>query len=222
VSLARRGRVRGLAGLTPDLERAIGKALATGTPPRPERRVALAGSGGRLLGGAEGDAPFALRAPVGTVVENAHPTFRWRSLKDATRYTVTVVDDAAQRDLITSQPLPAEPSGKEMEWRLPETAEPLQRDRVYRWYVVATLPGGEEVQSPGTTGTARFQVLAAPLAAELERARALDPPSRLAMGTAYARAGMNRQAEREFAALLRSNPNSAIARRLLGNIRRRR
>src|SRR5262249_49976608 len=172
-----------------------------------------------LMGTAQDAVPFAVLAPVGTVVESARPEFRWRPLEGATGYRVTVVDDQAQRDVATSGPLPTGAEHGELRWRLPESAPPLRRGGPYRWYVVATLPGGEEVQSPDQTHTARFQVLAVPLAADLEKARALDPPSRLALGIAYARAGLRNEAEAEFMALLRSNPRSPIARHLPRSVR---
>ncbi|HWS71875.1 MAG TPA: hypothetical protein VN605_07150, partial [Thermoanaerobaculia bacterium] len=66
---------------------------------------------------------------------------------------------------------------------------------------------------------ARFGVLDAPRAKEIDRLASQQPPSHLALGIAYAEAGALPDAEREFRVLVEENRGSDSARRLLDSVR---
>jgi hypothetical protein len=66
---------------------------------------------------------------------------------------------------------------------------------------------------------ARFKILNAHKAAEIEAARSRHPVSHLLLGTLYAEAGMLGEALNEFEALANENPRSDLPRKLAAKIR---
>jgi hypothetical protein len=79
---------------------------------------------------------------------------------------------------------------------------------------------GREVISPAPPAPeARFKILEAGRAEELGRSLDAAGASHLARGVLYARAGLLDDAEREIEALLRDNPRSNAARKLLRSLR---
>ncbi len=220
VTLDSRGKVAGLPALPPSLQEGVRVALDRQQLRTPGGLASLIRRPGRLLGPGRSDQPFTLRAPVGTFVLSERPAFRWAALKSATTFRVTVVDDAAQEDVATSETIPAGEGAAELEWQLPETGPGLRRGRTYRWYVVATLADGSEAQSPDRTGVAKFRVLEAGPLEVVEHGRTAAGGSHLALGVLYAQYGLLEEAEREFTALFAENPGAPAARRLLERVRR--
>lgn len=211
VTLAANGAVEGLGRLTPDEERAVSRALATGRVELPAGLAELARRDGALMGGAAGES-FEVGGPAGVVVREARPAFSWKRLEGADAYVVTVYD-AAYEEVARSRPLDGNA------WT---PAEALPRGRTYSWEVVALRGGRQVAKSPAPPAPeARFRILGEREAAELEATLARHPRSHLVRGTAYARAGLVADAEREFRALLSANPRSPAARRLLQNLKRR-
>ena len=95
----------------------------------------------------------------------------------------------------------------------------LSRGALYRWQVTAVV-NGEEVKSPVRPAPdAKFKVLDANAANRLADARAKHSRSHLLLGVLYAEAGLLADAERELGALVKKNPDSAVARRLLEKVR---
>ena len=212
VRLDARGQLTGMEGLPAPWRRAVRAALARGEVARPRALDALGGTAGTLLGDSEGGVSFALLGPLGTVVEDTRPKFRWRPLEGAESYTVDIFD-ARLNHVATSGPLTV------TEWRVPQ---PLTPAITYSWQVTA-LRGGEEVISPRLPAPqAKFAVLSQAAARELGRARRDHKDSHLLLGVLYAEAGLVDQAEREFQALAKANPQSPVARRLLRGLRRHR
>jgi hypothetical protein len=85
---------------------------------------------------------------------------------------------------------------------------------------VSARRGGEEITSPAPPAPeARFKVLGRAGLEELSAAERAGSSSHLLRGVLYARAGLLDEAEREFSALLRDNPHSPVARKLLRNVR---
>jgi hypothetical protein len=212
VTLDSAGRIGGLELGDPSLRKAVASAMKTGKPRIPRDVLGLRGSAGVLMGPASG-AGFGLDSPFATAVREPSPTLSWRKHPDAGGYSVTVVDDDADVNAIANVPV----SGTS--WSV---VPPLTRGKVYRWYVVAKLRDGREVHAPGPADpTARFYVLTAGENAKcadlLRRVKGSD----LAQGVAYASLGLLDDAGSQFQRLVRENPGSVLARRLLESVSKR-
>jgi hypothetical protein len=205
VKVDSRGRFTGLEALPAGWRRAVESALRARRVERPVVVEALGGQKETLLGDPGSASKFLIVGPAGTVVESEQPLFRWRALSGEASYVVAVFDSKFKR-VAKSGPLTT------TEWTCPRT---LERGSTYTWQVTA-LRDGEAIVSPSPPAPeARFRVLEQAAADELIRARQLRPASHLTLGVLYARAGMADEAEREFRALVESNPGSAVARSLL-------
>ena len=153
--------------------------------------------------------PFSLRSPVGKAIESDRPAFAWEALKDAESYEISIFDEAFNK-VVSSGRITA------TSWASPS---PLPRGRVYQWQVTA-LKDGVETRSPVRPAPdARFLVISSDAAAAIRQARSVRPRSNLLLGIAFAEAGMIEEARAEFNSLVRRNPNSATARRLLRSVR---
>jgi hypothetical protein len=83
---------------------------------------------------------------------------------------------------------------------------------------VTALADGRKVVSPSASSPEiKFAVLSAADFSELIRLRKSN--SHLALGVFYARAGLLAEAEPEFESLIRLNPQSELARKLLQSVR---
>ena len=208
VTLDVAGKLSGVIALSPAQEEAIKSALKTQKTVNSAALDGLGRAGVLLSGGASGE-NFNVRGPFGTVVESPLPILRWEALKGATGYKVTVYD--SNFNSVAASPLLTTTS-----WTV---AQPLKRGAVYSWYVTAQKEG-MEIKSPRPPAPeAKFKVLDASHAAALRRVRQTNPRSHLALGVLYAQAGLLEEAERELTALVRANPKSNLARRLLDNVR---
>jgi hypothetical protein len=151
--------------------------------------------------------PFTLRQPVGRVIETARPVFRWDPVDGASAYTVEIFDENFQR-------VASSPSLTGTTWK---TGSSLPRGRVYLWQVAA-LVDGAEVRSPTRPAPdAKFKVISSTNERAIDAARRSG--SRLALGIAYAEAGMLPEAEAELVALEKLNPRSEAIRILLRKVR---
>jgi hypothetical protein len=158
-------------------------------------------------GGDNRGARFSVIDPVGIVLLSDRPTFRWSPLEGATGYIVEVYDDKLKQVLIS-------PQLTDTSWRAPQS---LERGGIYSWQVTASK-GGEEFSSPRPPAPpAKFRILDQTLANEIVQARRAYASSHLTMALVYTQAGLLDEAEREFRALQKANPNSAISRRLLAS-----
>lgn len=209
IALDRQGRLSGAEQLPPAYQHLVKEALSKQSVTRPDSLEGLKRRGSSLMGGNDQGAQFSLLAPVGKVVFADRPTFRWTLLAGATAYVVEIYDEQFTLALKS-----------EAVQRPPWTpSQPLARGRVYAWQVKATKDG-QEVQAPKPPATqARFRVLAQPRAEEIARARRHYASSHLALGLLYAQAGLLDEAEQELRALRRTNPDSAVVRRLLAQVR---
>lgn len=142
--------------------------------------VATLVRGEGVLRGTTG-AAFALLAPVGTVVLEERPRFRWTATPDAASYDVVVADRSGN--------VAAAGSSRTTEWR---AEAPLARGRTYTWQVTAQLADGTTVVAPAPDAPeALFHV-----AANVEPLPA-DP---LARGVALANLGALDDAESALSA----------------------
>jgi predicted anti-sigma-YlaC factor YlaD len=206
VTLDREGKLFGADHLPPAYRRMIERAL---TDQEIERSPLLAGltqpgSMSRGDGGARRGA-FSVIEPVGVVTFSDHPTFHWSRLDGATGYVVEVYDERFD-------PAATSPQVIDTSWTPPQS---LKRGGIYYWQVKA-VKDGREFKSPRPPAPqAKFRILDEARANELAKARRAYASSRLTLGLLYAKAGLLNEAELEFHALLKANPDSALARRLL-------
>lgn len=169
----------------------------------------LKSNSGVLMGDGRPGVSFALTTPVGKIVRSERPQFRWRPLAGAETYVVTVFD-AKFSKVAESPPL------QQPVWT---PAANLKRGSIYQWQVTA-IKDGQEIKSPVRPAPdAKFQILSAAAANEIEAAKHRSGNSHLLLGIVYANAGLLDDAEREFQALLNKNPKSDIARKLLNRVR---
>jgi hypothetical protein len=183
------------------------EALRDGVVPRNATVAALAPVAG-VLRGPEGQSKLTVLEPVGTAVAEARPAFRWSEAAGAASYRVQVFTDGFE--------LVAESARlRETSWR---PVRDLQRGRVYRWQVVATV-NGAEVFAPGRQGEARFRVLSADEEGALRESLASYADSPLLRGLLYARNGLLHDAERELNRVAADNPQSDLAQKLAARVR---
>jgi hypothetical protein len=208
VTLDDAGRLDGLPAMSEKDEAAVRVALETGRLETPAFLAELVEKPGTLLGTTNDTDRLSLVGPMGTAVETDRPTLRWKPLRGASSYTAAVFD--AQLD-----PVATSPPSSGTAWTPPT---PLPRGRDYTWQVTARL-GDREVSAPAPPAPeARFRVLEESLATDVAHARQAYAGSHLALGLAYARAGLLDEAQRELQALVSLNPESPIARELLQQV----
>jgi len=207
VTLDTDGNLLGVRAGLPD-EQAIKDALQNGRVALPPSlRELRGGQSGTLMGVAR--TGFKLLTPVGVVIESDQPNLRWSALEGAASYTVTIYDSSLT-EVAASDPLMT------TQWAVPT---PLARGRTYVWQVRAVKDGGEVVAPPPAASRIKFRVLEQAKVEAVQRAKRSNAKSHLVMGVIYAEAGLLDEAEREFDALLKDNPQSPIARRLLQSVR---
>jgi hypothetical protein len=209
--LDKAGRLSGVDRLPPAYQQMVKSALTNQEVEKSPLLTGLTPTSITPRGGDEdqGDR-FPLIEPVRTLTLSDQPFFRWSRLKGAASYVVEIYDE--EFDMVA-----ASPRIIGQRWR---TQQPLKRGGVYYWQVKA-IKGGQELVSPRPPAPqAKFRILDEAKANELERARRDHASSHLLLGLLYAQAGLLDEAEEEFRALQKANPNSTIADRLLQQVRR--
>jgi hypothetical protein len=213
IALTRDGNLAGADGISAADQQKIKSALKSGRVVLPDVPQELGDvRRGALMGGAS-ERTFNLVGPVAKIVATDRPVLRWQKLEGAESYRVEVSDPLDNyKEVATSPALTTN------EWRVDR---PLPRGHIYTWQVVA-IKNGEEIKSPSPDAPeARFKVLEQAKAGEIERAKKAYGNQHLALGLAYAEAGLLEEAEREFRALVAANPSSAEAKRLLRAVQAR-
>jgi hypothetical protein len=195
------GRATGRADAS---RRALAERMAR-TPPSLTGVITTAGT---LLGTAGDATPLRVVAPVGTVVQDDRPTFRWQPTSGATRYTVAVYD-ASFTPVVTSPPLSTS------EWR---AAVPLARGLVYSWQVTAVRNGQDVVAPAPPAGEARFRVLDASKVAALAQAAEIYRDSPLRLAAAFVDEGLLDDAERTLRLAIETSPDPSLSRELLRSV----
>jgi len=210
VTLDRDGNLSGVDRLLPAHQQLIKRAL---TDQQLEKSPLLAGLARPepllLRSGDNEGSTFSVIEPIGKVVPPDRPAFRWSRLAGATGYTVEIYDEKFNLVLASSQL-----TGNS--WT---ASQSLKRGELYSWQVKASKDGQELVCPRPPAPQAKFRILDRANATELARARRNHASSRLTLALLYTQAGLLNEAERELRALQTANPNSAIARRLLANVR---
>jgi predicted anti-sigma-YlaC factor YlaD len=205
VALDTEGNVTGLESLPPAYQQEVKAALTNRRVNTPSELQGLIGRTGVLMGAGGARPGFSLVGPVGTVVRADKPDFRWHPLAGATSYVIAVFDSNFNK-VLSSHPQTG------TEW---SPASSLKRGELYSWQVTAIKDGKEIVSPAPPAPDAKFKILDASKSREFEQAKRTHAHSHLVLGILYERAGLLDDAEREFNALYRANPNSVIARKLL-------
>jgi len=208
ITVDKSGNATGLDDMPASTRDQIAKVLLS---ERLERPTILKELGGEEAGlrGSRNTTPFKLVAPSRTVIVTDRPTLKWEKAAGATSYRVYVNDQTGQ--VITrSDELPSETT----EWKLTQV---LKRGEVYVWTVVAIIDG-KEIVSPGTAAPEmKFLVLSARSLEQLNTLKKIR--SHLALGVFYANGGLTAEAQQEFRELVRLNPKSKVASKLLKAVR---
>ena len=205
-----KGNVAGAENLSPAAQNLIRQSLQNG-------KITVAnhsfGAGGGVLMGennAENGVPFALETPIGKVIRENQPILRWKPLKDAQSYSAAIVDEkfnvVAESGKLTTT-----------NWK---PSKPLPRGANYSWQVTATKADGTETVSPSSPAPqARFRVIEQNLYDDINQLEKSANRSHFALGVLYAKAGLKQEARSEFEKLVKENPNSPLARKLLQSVR---
>jgi hypothetical protein len=213
VTLDAQGNLTGLESLSPADQQRIKMALMTRKVETPKTLRELKSASGAVMGSPT-DASFALLSPIGKIVTSNRPTLRWQPLRGAISYQVTITDSRANYKEVA-----VSPALSDAKWTVDH---PLKRGRVYAWQVTARTENGE-VKAPALNAPeARFKVLEQAKTDELARAEKAYAGSHLSLGLLYVQAGLLDEAEREFQALVKANPESDVAKNLLSDVRAKR
>lgn len=201
-----------LAGVPAEYQQMVKQALTSQQIGTPHLLSELTGKSGVLMGPAEEGHPIALLSPVGTVVPGVRPVFRWRRLDGAEGYVVRIYD--ADFNEVAASP--------QLSGTVWTSTRSLERGRTYSWQLTARAAGKEIVSPIKPAPDAKFMVLNQTKAGELAQAKNAGGNSHLTLGILYAQSGLLDDAEREFEALLRFNPQSTVVRKLLRSVREKR
>lgn len=209
VTLDEQGSLAGLERLPSAVQLRVQTALQTGKLQQSSALANLKNQPSKLLSNSGNGLPFRLIGPLGHVVRNEQPTFRWRELAGAQSYVVTVTD-ADLNEVATSPPL------NTTEWSI---SKPLKEGGIYSWQVTA-LKDGVRITSPVLPAPqAKFKVLDRATSEIIKQTQNAYPDSHLTLGVLYAEAGLLDEAEQELRTVVRNNPRARIALKLLQNVR---
>jgi len=201
-----------LAGVPAEYQQMVKQTLTSQQIGTPHMLSDLIGKSGVLMGPGDEGHPIALLSPVGTGVIGVRPVFRWRALDGAESYVVKIYD--ADFNEVAASP--------QLSGTVWTATHSLERGQTYSWQLTARA-GGKEIVSPiKPAPDAKFMVLNQTKAGELAHARNAGGNSHLTLGILYAQSGLLDDAEREFQALLRANPQSTLVRKLLRIVREKR
>jgi len=171
----------GLATLSKDDQALVMSGASGAVVSLPEFFAGLKGAPEVLMGSSvTAAATFDLISPVATGVSSDRPTFEWQPLTGASGYVVSVFDETGNL-VARSQTVDAP------HWM---PADPLPRERTYVWQVTTSRGGTTIVMPAPPAPQARFHVIDAHTADQLQRIQRDYPSSHLLLGILYARAGM--------------------------------
>lgn len=208
VTLNEQGVLLGLDQLPEDETGEVKIALQNQHVELPSVLAEMNGSSKTLMSGEGNENDFRVFSPFKAIIRTDRPEFRWNSLADASSYTVIVYD--AQFTVLTTSPQLTANSWK------PE--KPLPRGRVLFWQVRA-VKNGEEIVTPSLADSpAKFKVLDKITNDRLQRLEQASENAHLALGVHYARAGLKEEAANQFRLLLKANPDSIVAQKLLTSV----
>jgi hypothetical protein len=204
IRLDQEGKLSGLEDFSESWQEMIKTTLAGKALEKPKVLEGLSAPPIKLAGETDPQT-FQIIGPAGKVISERRPTLNWQPLSGATSYVVSIFDDNFDR--VTSSP----PLSKTT-WTVDE---PLRWGRSYSWEVAATTDGKEIIAPIAPEPRAQIKLLEADKVTALSKLKQKKPASHLALGLLYARVGLVSEAEAEFRKLVKENPDSAVAKRLL-------
>jgi hypothetical protein len=202
------GKLTGMEGFDESSQRMVKAALSGEGLSKPNVLANISSPPIKLLGEPAGESTLQLIGPIGIVVTEQRPNLKWRELNGATSYVVSVFDNNFN-SVAQSPPL------TKLAWTI---ALPLQRGQTYSWEVTAVKEGKEITAPVAPAPRAQFRILEAEKLSALTKLKGQKPESHLALGLMYARLGLVTDAEREFRELVKENPDSALAKKLLRTV----
>lgn len=207
VTVDKGGNISGLDDVPAPIRDEIARVLLSERLEQPAILKELSGQEGTLRG-SKNAPPFKLIFPSRTAIVSDRPTLKWEKASGASSYQVYVNDPAGHE--VARSELPSE----RREWVVPQ---PLKRGEIYAWSVVAIVDGKEMVSPGPASPEMKFQVLSSGNLQQLNHLK--KTRSHLALGVFYAKVGLIAEAEHEFQQLLRLNPKSKMAMKLLLGLR---
>jgi hypothetical protein len=143
--------------------------------------------------------PLKIIRPTRTLIKPGRANFQWRTATGVQSYTVHVVDDETQEEVVTSPPIFSSANASVCEWSEGGSLSPGKR---YRWYV-ATVVNDQEIDVPqAEEPPARFSVLSEEELARLNEADQANQGDQLIDGLLDLQVGLLDDAEADFQALL--------------------
>lgn len=207
ITLDRGGNVIGLPSSASESRQAVKQALSGEPLARPDIVDELTTAEVSVRAPTGNEERIRIAYPANSVILENQPTLRWHVSKTAESYRVVIADETF-RQIAESEDLPA----TSRNWTPPTQ---LKRGAIYTWTIRAVNKAGEP---SALTSQGKFKVLGDDEVRQLNRLK-YGSQSHLALGLFYAREGMIAEAEREFGILMKQNPDSSVAKRLLTNVR---
>jgi hypothetical protein len=207
IALDKSGNVSGVESLPAESQAAVKSALEGEKLDRPDVLDEVATAQVAVRGTNEGEEPIKIIYPTSAVIAETQPKLRWAGSKTAAGYRIEIADQGFHQ--VAKSP---DIRANTLAWA-PSLS--LKRGAVYTWTIRAVNPNGD-VSS--VTSQGKFKILAADGNSELNGLKRRSQ-SHLALGLFYARVGMILEAEREFRFLIKENPESAVVKRLLAEVR---
>jgi hypothetical protein len=196
--------------MLPEQKRAVLEAIKQQKFNFPNVLAELHGQRQTLLGESQSVSGFEVLSPLGEVVLDVRPLFRWELVTGAASYSVSIFDASLN---------PVQSSGTlhVTEWT-PDY--PLKRGQLYEWQVTAKLGGGKSVSAPNPPSPeAKFRVLDQKKTDEIAHFQEANPEAHIALGIMYVQAGLLEPGEHELEQLPKTDPNYGLAQNLLKSIR---
>lgn len=197
------GAIQGLGNLSADVASDVKSALSNPANFSIDPAYKPPARGFTVMGPSSTD-EASLTSPVGVILREQRPSFKWVDPTGAESYEVIV------RDLSTDE-IAASTEGSIRATNWTPTKE-LERGHLYGWSVTANREGNR-VRIP-SSGMGMFKVLDQSGERKLQNVETQAPKSRLVRSVIMYRLGLIDEAQREFALLKDSNPNSQLVRSL--------
>jgi hypothetical protein len=207
IAIDRGGNVVGAPSLPAESRDAMKEALTEERLNRPSVLDEVASAEVSVRASSGNEERISIIYPTSMVIKDNKPTLRWKPSKTAEAYRLEIADETFHQ-VAKSEDLPATIQS----WT-PATA--LKRGGIYTWTIRGVNKAGE---ASSLVSQGKFKVLSEDKVRELNQLRA-GSQSHLALGLFYAREGMIADAEREFGILVKDNPDSAVLKKLLKNVR---
>ena len=159
--------------------------------------------------------------PVRTLIKPGRSTFQWTTATSAQSYTIHVVDDETQEEVVASEPIFPEAKSSILAWSPQAPFSPSKR---YRWYVAA-VANGQETDVPGIEDPpAKFAILGGKELAHLNELKKANREDLLIDGLLELHTGLLDDAQADFQSLLeeanQTPEGKDLLKRLLSGIER--